>query len=100
MDLNGKVALFQDGKTVIDIIDTATGQMVQQYDVGGTLYVGASVQRSIAAMAVCEPQHGVHVMDIKSGKLLSKFILPNGKDAAVTLSKDTLTLGVGTDTGV
>ncbi len=51
-------------------------------------------------MAVCEPQHGVHVMEMKSGKLLCKFILPNGENARIALSKDSITLAVGSDNGL
>ncbi len=85
---------------MVDIIDVATGQLVQRHDAQGNHgWGGASVQMNIAAMVVSEPQ-GVHVMDIKSGKLLYKFILPNGYNARVALSKDTITLGVASSTGV
>jgi hypothetical protein len=94
------VAMFSEDLTTVDIFDVATGQVVHQYDVQGNLHVSASVQKNIAAMAVSAPQPGVHVINIKSGKLLSRFILPNGDNARVALSKDTITLAVGTDTGM
>ncbi len=97
--MKGKVALFTRDKTMIDIVDIATGEVQQQHKVQGILGDSASVQMNIAAMAVSAPKHGVHVMDIKSGKVLCKFVLPNGQDARVALSKDTLTLAVGTNSG-
>ncbi len=100
MDLKGSVALFECDKTTVDIFDIATGKVVQQHEVEGTLYYGASVQRNVAAIAVSEPYHGVHLMDIMSGKVLCKFILPNGENATVTLSKDARTLAVGSSTGM
>jgi hypothetical protein len=99
MDLNGKVALFPCEKTTVDIIDVATGHVVHQHDMQGRIGCSVSVQRNMAALAVFDSQEGVHVMDIKSGKVLCKFILPDGKEAKVALSADTLTLGVGTSTG-
>ncbi len=99
MDLKGKVATFSQAKAMVDIIDASSGNVVQQHDLEGTLYYSASMQRNIAAIAVSKPRHGVHVMDIKSGKVLCKFILPNGQDARVALSKDTLTLAVGSNSG-
>ncbi len=100
MDLKGKVALFPFYKTTVDLIDNATGEVVQQFDVQGTIHGGAFLQKNIAAISMCKPRHGVHVLDVQSGKLLSKFILPNGQDAKVALSRDAITLAVGTDTGV
>jgi len=99
MDLSGKAALFPQDKTAIDIVDAATGDLVQQHDVEGTIQV-AYVQRNVAAVVVSNPQSGVHMMDLVSGEVLCKFILPNGEDARVTLSKDTLTLAVASDTGM
>jgi hypothetical protein len=100
MTLKGKVILFIQNETMVDIIDVATGQVVQQHVVEGTLGSSASLQKSIAAMALSAPQDCVHVMDIKSGKVMFKFILPDGENATVALSKDTFTLAVGTDTGI
>ncbi len=100
MDLKGKLASFQCLKTTVDITDAASGQVVQQHDVQGTIGSSVTVQKNIAAIAVRAPQHGVHVMDIDSGKVLFKFVLPDGEDARVALSKDTLTLAVGTSTGM
>ncbi len=100
MELKGKVALFTCSKTSVDIVDMATGQVVQQHDAQGTHNNSTDVQKNVAAIAVSAPQHGVHVMDLKSGKVLCKFLLPNGKDARVSLSKDTLTLVVVNDTGM
>ncbi len=100
MDMKGKVALFQEGKTTVDIVDMATGEVVQQHEVEGTIGFSASVQKNFAVMAVFKPQHGVHVMELVSGKLLCKFILPDGRDARVALSKDTFSLAVGSSTGV
>ncbi len=101
MDLKGKAALFPYGKTTVDVIDVATGEVIQQHDAQGTHYIGgASIQENIAAMSVSEPQHGVHVMDIKSGKMLCKFEPPDGQDVSVALSKDAFTLVVGSDTGM
>ncbi len=71
MELKGKVALFPCGKTMIDIVDIATGEVVRQHDVESTIGSSASVQRNIAAMAVDSPQPGIHVMDIKSGMIFS-----------------------------
>ncbi len=99
MELKGKVALFPCGKAMIDIVDIATGHVVRQHDVEGTIGYSASVQKNIAALAVSEPQDGVHVMDMMSRKVLCKFIFPNGNNARVALSKDTLTLAVGSSTG-
>ena len=100
MDLKGKVALFTYDKTTVDIVGIATGQLDQQHDMGGTIRCGASVQRNIAAISVSKPYHGVKMMDLLSGKLLSNFILPNGENAIVTLSKDAYTLAVGSSTGL
>ncbi len=100
MDLNGKVVVFPHDETSVNIIDVATGEVLQQHDAEGTIYVGASVQKNTAAMAVSTPQHGVHVMDLVSGRVLFKLTLPNGDDARVALSKDTLTLGMGTSNGM
>ncbi len=99
MDLKGSVALFPCDKTTVDITDVATGVVVQQHEVEGKLRCSASVQRNIAAIAVSEPYDGVHVMDVMLGKLLCKFVLPNGHGARVALSKNALTLAVGTSTG-
>ncbi len=100
MDLNGKVALFQHKNTTVDIADLASGQLVKQHDVQGKIWNSVSVQRNIAAIAVYEPDHGVHVINLESGKVLCKFMLPIGDDARVALSKDALTLAVGSDTGM
>jgi hypothetical protein len=94
------VALFWEGKNTVDIIDVASGEMVKEHEVEGSLTGHASVQRNIAAMVVCEPQHGVHVMELKSGKVLCKFILPDGENARIALSKDSITLAVGSDNGL
>jgi hypothetical protein len=99
MELKDKVALFTRDKTTVDILDIVTGEVVQQHDVQGTIGGSASVQKNIAAIAVYKPQHGVHVMDLETGVMLCKFILPNGQDARVALSKDTLTLAVGSNSG-
>ncbi len=100
MDLKGKVALFPEGKYTVDITDVATGEVVQQHDVQGKIGISASVQRNVAAISVSKPQHGVHVMELVSGKLLCKFIRPKGENFRVALSKDALILGVGTYTGM
>ncbi len=100
MDLKGKVATFEWYKTEVNIIDVATGEVVQQHDVHGNIGSSASVQRNIAAIASSQPRHGVHVIDLVSGKVLCKFILPNGDDARVALSKDSRTLAVGSSTGM
>ncbi len=86
-------------KNKIEIVD-AFGKLLGQHDVGGTLNVGACVQGSIAAMAVYSPHHGVHLMNTKTFEIFFKFIIPDGDDARLALSKDTLTLGVGSSTGV
>ena len=100
MELKGKVVLFARGRTKVDVFDAVTGQVVQQHDAQGTLGIFAVVQKNIAAMAVSAPQQGVHVIDVVSGKILCKFILPNGEDACVTLSKDAFTLGIGNSIGL
>ncbi len=100
MDLKGKVALFQLHKTTVDITDVATREVVQQFDVQGKIGRSASVQKNIAAISVYQPEPGVHVMDLVKGHVSYKFILPYGDSARVTLSKDTLTIGVGNRTGV
>jgi hypothetical protein len=100
MDLKGKIALFPFLKSTVDIVDIAIGRVVQQHDVEGEIDGSASVQKNIAAMAVSDPYHGVHVIDLASGKVLLKFILPDGEDVSVALSRDTLTLAVGSDTGM
>ncbi len=100
MDFKGKVAMFPYDKTTVDIIDIATGKVVQQHDVEGRLGYSAFMQKNIIAMAVSTPHPGVHVMDLESGVLLCKFILPNGRDARVTLSRDAVTLAVGTSIGL
>ncbi len=94
-------ALFQSGKTKVDIVDIATGLVVQKHDVEGNIGCSVSVQKNMAAMAVSEPHHGVHVMSIESGKVLCKFIPPKGYgyDARDALSRDTFTLGVGNNAG-
>jgi hypothetical protein len=98
--MKGKVALFQCHKTKIDITDVASGEVVQQYDVEGAIGSSASVQKNVAAVAVSEPEPGVHVMDIKTGQVVSKFIITKGHGARIALSKDALTLVVGTDKGM
>jgi hypothetical protein len=100
MDLKGKVALFQSGKTTVDIVDAVTGEVVQQHDVEGTIGGSAFVRKNVAAIVVQEPYYGVHVMDIKSGKVYCKYLLLNREDVNVTLSEDALTLAVGTSSGV
>ncbi len=100
MELKGELALFPCGKTKVDIVHTANGDVLQQYDVEGTLGGSTFARKNIAALTVSAPQHGVHVMDIKFGKMISKFILPNGQDARVSLSKNAITLVVGTNTGL
>jgi hypothetical protein len=100
MDMKGKVALFQEGKTTVDIVDVAIGNVVQQHEVEGKIDGSASVQQNIAAIAVYEPYHGVHVMDLETGVLLCKFVLPDEYNARVALSKDTLTLAVGSSLGL
>ncbi len=85
------------GKNKIEIV-VAFGKLLGQHDVGGTLDGGACVQGSIAAMAV-QP-NGVIVMNAKTFNVFFKYRLPDGKDARLALSKDTLTLGVGSDTGM
>ncbi len=70
MDLKGKVALFPEGNTKVDIVDIATCEVIQQHDVCGRLCGSASVQKNIAAIALSQPYDGVHVMDLLSGKLL------------------------------
>jgi hypothetical protein len=99
MDLKGKVALFPEGKTTVDIVDIAIGKVVRQHKVEGTIGFSAYVQRNIAAITVFKPYHGVHVLDIKSGKVLCKFVLPMGYGARVTLSKDATALVVGSNSG-
>ena len=101
-DMNSecKYAVFQFEKTKVDILD-ALFKVVRQYDVEGTLSGGgASAQGTVAAMAVSSPHHGVNMINNKSGEITFKFRLPKGKDARVALSKDTLTVGVGSNTGV
>jgi hypothetical protein len=100
MELKGKVAVFPFGKTTFDIIDVATGQVVQQHDAEGILIGYASVQKNIAALTVSEPRRSVHVMDIMSGKLLCQFVLSNGRDARVALGRDLVTLVVGSNSGL
>jgi hypothetical protein len=103
MSLKGKLAVLTHLKTTVDIIDLATDKVIQQHDAQGHHNLGgSSVQENIAAIAVVSEllQHCVHVMNLKTGKLLSKFLLPNGKDARVALGKDTFTLVVGTDIGL
>ncbi len=104
MAMKGKVALFSFDGATVDITDAANGKTVQQHDVEGKIGFSAAVQGNVAVIAVSEPYKyvydGVHVMDLVSGKVLFKFILPNGENARVTLSKDAQTLGVGSDTGV
>jgi hypothetical protein len=100
MDLKGKVALFPEDKTMVNITDASTGEMVQQHEVQGTICNSAFVQRNIAAIAVSEPYHGVHLMNLESGKVFYKFILPDGDYARVALSKDAKNLAVGSSTGM
>ncbi len=100
MDLKGKVALFPRGKATVVITDVATRKVVQQLEAQGTIGYSSSLQKNIAAIAVYKPHEGVHVIDIKSGKVLCKFILPYGEKARVALSKDAITLAVGNSTGM
>ncbi len=100
MDLKCKVASFSQDKTKVYITDVVTGEVVRKHNVEGKIGISASVQRNIAAIVVSAPYHGVHVMHIKSGRLLCKFIPPNGRFPTVALSKDALTLAVGTYTGM
>ncbi len=99
MDFKGQVALLSCRMATVDIVGAATGEMVQQHDVEGTIGFSAPVQKNIAAVAVSKPQHGVHVIDLLSGKVLSKFVLPNGHAPTVTISKDALTVAVGSSSG-
>ncbi len=100
MDLNKKQATFPLYRTNFDITEATTGQVVKQHDVIGSPTGFASIQKNIVAMAIQEPYRGVHVMDLKSGKVLCEFILPDGEGPTVSLSKDTLTLAVGNNTGM
>ncbi len=98
MASNHKFLLATHGEKMVEIYD-ALGKQLGQHDVSGTLYWGgACVQGSIAAMAV-QP-NGVHLMNVKTLQIFFKFRLPDGGNARIALSKDTLTLGVGSDTGV
>jgi hypothetical protein len=99
MDSEVQVAVFPQFNTTVDIINVATSQVVQQHDAHGKIGSRASVQKNIAAIVMREPYHGIHVMNIKHGTLLCKFVLPDGGFPGVSLSKDTLSLAVGTDTG-
>ncbi len=99
MDSEPKYVLVPHNKTKVDIVDTFF-KLLDQHDVEGTLDSGVSVQGTIAAMSVYRPHHGVNLMDLKSGKVFFKFKVSNGEYARVKLSKDTLTLGVGSNTGV
>jgi hypothetical protein len=99
MELKGKIALFPFLTTTVDIVDVASGEVVQQHDVEGRISSSASVQKIIAVIAVDLPMPGVHVMDLKSARVLIKFVLPSGENACVTLSKDASTL-VATSTGL
>ncbi len=94
------MVVFPNGKNTVEMIDAATGQVVQQHHVKGTHGYGASVQRKVAAMAVCGSQNRVYLMEIVSGNVLFTFIPPNGKYFRVALSKDALALAVGTSTGL
>ncbi len=100
MSLNGKLVLFSQDNPKVSIIDVATGKVFKRHDVEGKINGSASVQRNIAAIAVQEPHHGAHVMDVKSEKVVGKFIIPRGHTARVALSKDTLALAVGSSTGL
>ncbi len=101
MEMKGKIALFPLRINVVNIVDAATGQEVQKHDPEGMIGLGgASVQQNIAAMAIEKPYHGVHLINLISGKVFFKYVLPHGERAAFALSKDTLTLAVGSDTGV
>ncbi len=100
MGLKGKMALFECGKSTVDIIEAATGRVLQQHELGGNSVLSASIQKNIAAFSILEPYNGVHVMNLTSGKLLCKFKLPDKTYPIVALSKDTLTLGVGIETGM
>jgi hypothetical protein len=100
MDSEPKYITFPHNKNKIDVYDPFY-KTLDQHDVGGTLYWGgACVQGFIAAMAVYKPHHGVHLMITKTFNVFFTYILPDGGDARLALSKDTLTLGVGSDTGV
>ncbi len=90
MDLKGKVATVINSKTTVDIIVVATGKVHQHHDVEGKIGYSASLQRNIAAIAVYKPYHGVHLMDLMTGVILHKFMLPHGRDARVALSKNAL----------
>jgi hypothetical protein len=101
MELKGKVAMIYSYRDKVDIVDAATGEVVRQHELQGKVGEGgASVQRNIAAMAIWGPVQGFHVMDLNSGEISGKFSLIEGGNARVALSKDTLTLAVGSDTGV
>ncbi len=100
MSSNIKIVSFTWGKKIVDVYD-ALGKLLGQHDVEVPLDEGgASVQEAIAAMAVYIPHYAVYLMDLKAGKVFFKFILPDGEFARVALSKDTLTMGVGSSTGV
>jgi hypothetical protein len=99
MDLKGNVAMFPCDMNTVEIVNVATGLVVQQHEAQGTLDISASVQKNVAAMAIREPYHGALVMNLESGRILSKFILSNGHTVIVSLSKDTQTLTVGSSTG-
>ncbi len=98
MDSEPKYITFPLNKKMVDVYDPFY-KLLGQHDVGGTLYFGgACVQGSIAAMAV--KPNSVHLMNAKTFNVFFKFILPDGNNAKLALSKDALTLGVGSDTGV
>ncbi len=99
MDSEPKYLSFPYGETTVDVYNPFY-KLLGQHDVGGTLYNDACVQGSIAAMAVYSPHRGVHLMNVKTFNVFFKYILPYGNNARLALSKDTLTLGVGSSTGV
>jgi hypothetical protein len=101
MELKGKIALFPLNNNLVNIVDAATGNKVQKHDTEGTIGLGgASVQQNIAAIAIEKLYHGVHLINLISGKVFFKYVLPHGERASFALSKDTLTLAVGSETGV
>ncbi len=95
-----KYILATDGNNTVDIVDSL-GKLLGQHNVGGTLSEGgASIQGTIAALAVWQPYHAIHLMNLNTFQVFFKYILPDGRDVRVALSKDTLTLGLGSSTGV
>ncbi len=100
MDLNGKIAEFQFGKTMVPITNVKTGKVFQQHDPKGTIGFGASMQSNFAAIAMHKPYQAVHVMDLVAGTVTYRFIPPNGGNVRVALGRYKLTLAVGTSTGI